>query len=178
VSRAELQRRWPEALLERARTIRLVSFDVDGVLTDGRLHYDASGGEIKSFHVQDGSSLKLLMNQGIDVAIITGRESVMVDRRAAELGIRHCHQGVADKAVVMADLQAALGIDAGAVAHVGDDLPDLPLFATVGLAISVPNGHPVARARAHWITELGGGEGVAREIAELLLTAQQRWPYE
>jgi len=178
VSRAELQRRWPEALLAQARPIRLVSFDVDGVLTDGRLIYDAQGGESKAFHVQDGSAIKLLREQGIEVAIITGRSSPMVDRRAAELGIRHCRQGVADKAAVMAELQAALALDAAAVAHVGDDLPDLALFEAVALAISVPNGHPVARARAHWVTELGGGQGVAREVAELLLTAQQRWPYD
>jgi 3-deoxy-D-manno-octulosonate 8-phosphate phosphatase (KDO 8-P phosphatase) len=169
---------WPAALLERAARIRLVSFDVDGVLTDGKLYYTDTGGEMKAFNVQDGSAIKLIREHDIEVAIITGRDSPMVARRARELGIRHFEQGVADKAIAMNELRRRLGLEAEAVAHVGDDLPDLPLFEAIGLAVSVPNGHPVARAAAHYVTELPGGGGVAREICELLLTAQHRWPYD
>ncbi len=169
---------FPEEVLERARSVRLVSFDVDGVLTDGRIVYSEHGDELKAFHVQDGSAIKLLAAEGITSAIITGRASAPVARRAAELGIEHVFQGVADKAVVLRQLLSRLNLDANAVAHVGDDLPDLPVFAMAGLAIGVPNGHPTALARVHYVTRLPGGQGVAREICELLLRARQRWPYD
>lgn len=168
---------FPDALLTRARAVTLVSFDVDGVLTDGRITYTEQGDEIKAFHVQDGSAIKLMRSHGIAIAIITGRTSVMVRRRAGELGIEHVFQGTDDKAATLKLLTARLGIDAAAVAHVGDDLPDLPLFERVGLAIGVPNGHPAALARAHYVTELAGGCGVAREVCELLLRAKGLWPY-
>ena len=168
---------FPDALLTRARAVTLVSFDVDGVLTDGRITYTEHGDEIKAFHVQDGSAIKLMRSHGIAIAIITGRSSVMVRRRAGELGIEHVFQGADDKAATLKLLTARLGIDAAAVAHVGDDLPDLPLFERVGLAIGVPNGHPAALARTHYVTELAGGCGVAREVCELLLRAKGLWPY-
>jgi 3-deoxy-D-manno-octulosonate 8-phosphate phosphatase (KDO 8-P phosphatase) len=167
----------PDSLLERARAVTLVSFDVDGVLTDGRITYTSQGDEIKSFHVQDGSAIKALQANGIQVAIITGRRSVMVDRRAAELGIAHVFQGSDDKVAVLERLLARLGIDASAVAHVGDDLPDLPLFERVGLAIGVPNGHPAVLARVDHVTGIAGGCGAAREVCELLLRAKGVWDY-
>jgi 3-deoxy-D-manno-octulosonate 8-phosphate phosphatase (KDO 8-P phosphatase) len=169
--------RFTDSLLERARAVSLVSFDVDGVLTDGRITYSESGDEIKSFHVQDGHAIKMLQSNGIGVAIITGRTSNMVTRRAAELGIEHVYQGSGDKVATLRSLIERLGIDASAVAHVGDDLPDLPLFSLVGLAIGVPNGHPSAMAGTQYVTRLAGGEGVAREICELLLRARGCWPY-
>ncbi len=169
---------FPSEVLERARAVSLVSFDVDGVLTDGSILYSDRGDEIKAFHVQDGSAIQLIRSCGIRVAIITGRTSGMVDRRAAELGIEHVFQGVRDKAAVLTDLLAELGLTTTAAAHVGDDLPDLPLFAVVGLAIGVPNGHPSALARAHYVTRLPGGKGVAREVCELLLRARNQWPYD
>ncbi|MFU8815553.1 MAG: KdsC family phosphatase [Pseudomonadales bacterium] len=169
--------RFPESLLERARGIALVSFDVDGVLTDGRIIYSERGDEIKAFHVQDGYAIKLLQASGIEVAIITGRSSSMVSRRAAELGIRHVHQASQDKAATLRQLIETLGLAPAAVAHVGDDLPDLPAFALAGLAIGVPNGHPSALAATHYVTELAGGHGVAREICELLLRSRDAWPY-
>jgi 3-deoxy-D-manno-octulosonate 8-phosphate phosphatase (KDO 8-P phosphatase) len=168
---------YSDALLERARSVALVSFDVDGVLTDGRITYTEHGDEIKSFHVQDGSAIKLMQANGIAVAIITGRNSVMVRRRASELGIEHVFQGVDDKAATLKLITTRLNLDASAIAHVGDDLPDLPLFERVGLAIGVPNGHPAALARAHYVTTLPGGCGVAREVCELLLRAKGRWSY-
>lgn len=168
---------FPESLLERARAVSLVSFDVDGVLTDGRIVYSERGDELKFFHVQDGSAIKLMRDAGVEVAFITGRRSELVARRAGELGIRHVHQGVRDKVASMNAIAGELGIAAEAVAHVGDDLPDLALFEAVGLAIGVPNGHPAALARTHYVTELAGGQGVAREVCELVLRAQGRWPY-
>jgi 3-deoxy-D-manno-octulosonate 8-phosphate phosphatase (KDO 8-P phosphatase) len=167
-----------EDLLERARHVNLVSFDVDGVLTDGRIVYSDHGSEIKAFHVQDGSAIKLLASCGITVALITGRSSSIVDRRAAELGIEHVHQGVKDKAVVFGELLQSLRLPAAAAAHVGDDLPDLPVFAVAGLAIGVPNGHPATLARVHYVTQVAGGQGVAREVCELLLRAREQWPHD
>jgi len=168
---------FPADVLTRAAAVKLVSFDVDGVLTDGRIVYSDAGHEIKAFHVQDGSAIKLLKSHGVHCAIITGRQSAIVTRRAAELGIEHVHQAVADKAAALDTILDALGLDAAAAAHVGDDLPDLPAFARVGLAIGVANGHPTAMAKTHYVTRLAGGEGVAREVCELILRARGAWPY-
>ncbi|MFM7120262.1 MAG: KdsC family phosphatase [Gammaproteobacteria bacterium] len=167
-----------DAVRARAAAITLVSFDVDGVLTDGRLLYTSSGDEIKAFHVQDGAAIKLLRDSGIEVALITGRRSVMVERRADELGIQHVYQGVADKTLALQALAGQLDLPLNAFAHVGDDLPDLPLFHQVGLAIGVPNGHPATHPHVHYVTALAGGEGVAREVCELLLRARGRWPFD
>lgn len=169
---------FPAEVLDRARRIRLVSFDVDGVLTDGRIVYSERGDELKAFHVQDGSAIKLLAAEGIPSLILTGRSSAPVARRAAELGIEHVFQGVTDKAAVLGALLERLELGTDTVAHVGDDLPDLPVFAIAGLAIGVPNGHPSALAHAHYVTRLEGGQGVAREVCELLLRARHRWPYD
>lgn len=160
-----------------ASRIRLLSFDVDGVLTDGRIVYSDDGREIKAFNVQDGTALKMLAGAGIEIAILTGRDSPMVARRAAELGIRHLRQGLVDKAPAFRDLCSGLDIPLAETAHVGDDLADLVLFELAGFAISVPNGHPTVRARADHITDTAGGEGVARELAELILRARGSWPY-
>lgn len=164
-------------VLESARNLALISFDVDGVLTDGRITYTDDGHELKAFNVQDGSAIKLLMSHGIEVAILTGRDSPMVARRAAELGIRHLEQGLADKGPALNSLCERLGIPLTRTAHVGDDLPDLVLFELVGLSVSVPNGHPSVVARADHVTDVRGGEGVARELAEFILRARNAWPY-
>jgi len=169
---------FPDSLLERARAVSLVCFDVDGVLTDGRIFYSERGDEIKAFHVQDGHAIKMLQNNDIQVALITGRRSGIVERRASELGIRYVYQGVDDKAAALRELLERLGLPASAAAHVGDDLPDLALFSIVGLAIGVPNGHPTAVAASHYVTQLAGGQGVAREVCELLLRARDRWPHD
>ena len=151
-----------------------MAFDVDGVLTDGNITYTNKGDEIKSFNAQDGSAIKRLLANGIEVALITGRASPMVERRAAELGIRHLYAGAADKLDALNRLLAKLGLDAGACAYVGDDLPDLPVLKAVGLPISVPNGQPEARAAAHHITERAGGAGAASDVCRLILTARAR----
>jgi 3-deoxy-D-manno-octulosonate 8-phosphate phosphatase (KDO 8-P phosphatase) len=168
---------FPDPILEAAASIRLISFDVDGVLTDGRIVYTDDGREIKAFHVQDGSALKMLAAGGIEIAILTGRRSTMVERRAEELGIRHLEQGLEDKAGAFQALCERLAIPRAQAAHVGDDLPDLTLFGLAGLSISVPNGHPTVIDKADYVTSTPGGQGVARELAELFLRARNAWPY-
>jgi len=166
-----------DELERRLRDVVLISFDVDGVLTDGQLYYTDDGREIKAFNVQDGAAIKLLQQHGVQIAILTGRESAMVARRAAELGITQVHQGLADKRMALTEVCRELAVDSARAAHVGDDLPDLTLFDVVGLAISVPNGHPVVKRHADFVTSTPGGHGVAREIAERVLRARGSWPY-
>jgi len=161
-----------DAVLERARRIRLLVLDVDGVLTDGRLYLSASGEEFKVFHVRDGSGIVAVRRAGIEVAIISGRDCGAVVRRAAELGIRHVRQGVADKGADLDVLLGALGIAADETACVGDDTPDAPLLQRAGLAIGVADAHPALLAAAHWVTQAKGGRGAVREVCDLLLSAR------
>lgn len=160
-----------DAVLERARGIRLLVLDVDGVLTDGRLFISAAGEELKVFHVRDGSGLVAIQRAGITVAIISGRDSPAVTRRATELGIRHVHQGVADKGALLDRLLVELGIAAEETACVGDDTPDAPMLRRAGLAIGVADAHPALLAAAHWVTKSNGGQGAVREVCDLLLSA-------
>lgn len=165
-------------LKSRAANVRGIIFDVDGVLTDGRIIYADNGTELKQFHVQDGASLKLLMQQNISVGIITGRESNMVERRAEELGISWLKQGAGNKAEALAEL-IEQGFPADGVAAVGDDLQDLALFnhPQVILNLTVKNAHPAVKEHAHFVTERAGGEGICVEICQLILTAQDKWPH-
>jgi 3-deoxy-D-manno-octulosonate 8-phosphate phosphatase (KDO 8-P phosphatase) len=165
----------PPSVLRRARGIQLLVLDVDGVLTDGRLLYTADGGEVLGFDVQDGLGVKLAVKAGLRVAIVTGRCSDMVRRRATELGITDLFQGVEDKLAVLHELLEATGLRAPQVAWMGDDLPDLPVLRVAGLALSVPNGAAEVRAAAHHVTRRPGGRGAVREAVELLLRAQARW---
>ena len=165
-----------ETVLAKARRVRLLILDVDGVLTDGRLYYGADGAEQKAFHAQDGSAIKRLAAAGVLVALISGRQSEAVRRRAAELGLGRVYLGAEDKAAALADLSARTNIEPARMAHVGDDLADLPVFARVGMACSVADGHPLVRARADYVASLGGGRGAVREICDLVLYAQGRWP--
>jgi 3-deoxy-D-manno-octulosonate 8-phosphate phosphatase (KDO 8-P phosphatase) len=160
-----------DAVLERARRIRLLVLDVDGVLTDGRLFISATGEEFKVFHVRDGSGLVALQRAGVTVAIISGRDSEAVVRRAGELGIRHLRQGVVDKASELAALMRELGATPEQTACVGDDTPDLPMLEAAGLAIAVADAHPALRASAHWVTPSPGGRGAVRDVCDLLLSA-------
>ena len=161
-----------DAVLERARHIRLLALDVDGVLTDGRLYLSPAGEELKVFHVRDGSGLVAVQRAGIAVAIISGRDSAAVSRRAAELGIRHVRQGVADKGAVLDQLLAELAVEPAQTACVGDDTPDLPMLRRAGLAIGVADAHPALLEAAHWITHAPGGRGAVREVCDLLLSAR------
>ena len=163
---------FPAELLERATRIRLVAFDVDGTLTDGRLWFDADGRESKAFHAQDGLGLRLLEDNGIAVAWITARDSASARARARDLRLTHIHTGIHDKLACLRQLCATLGLAPAEVAYMGDDLNDLCLFNEVGLAVSPANGHAHVRARAHWTTAARGGEGAARELCDLVLQAR------
>lgn len=159
-------------VLARATAIRLAIFDVDGVLTDGTLFFDLQGIEYKAFHTQDGLGIKLLRESGVEVAVISGRKSEIVGRRMESLGVRYCFQGFDDKLKAFGQLQAELGLTDAQVAHVGDDLPDVPLFRRAGLAVAVADAHPLAAERAHWLTTRNGGAGAAREVCDLIMHAQ------
>ena len=163
------------ALAEKINAIELAIFDVDGVLTDGRLYYGSGGVEVKAFHVQDGAALKLCMRAGIDVAIITGRASEAVSRRVDELGITHFFDGVAKKEVALEALVAATGVDPVRMSHMGDDLQDLALFDRVGMRFSVASGHPVVQAEADFIAQTPAGFGAVREVCQLVLETQGKW---
>jgi 3-deoxy-D-manno-octulosonate 8-phosphate phosphatase (KDO 8-P phosphatase) len=160
-----------DEVLARARRIRLLVLDVDGVLTDGRLYLSAAGEELKVFHVRDGSGLVAVLRAGIEVAIISGRDSAAVTRRAAELGIDRVLQGVADKGAALDVLLTELGVAAEETACVGDDTPDLPMLRRVGLAIGVADSHPALREAVHWLTPSPGGRGAVRDVCDLLLSA-------
>jgi 3-deoxy-D-manno-octulosonate 8-phosphate phosphatase (KDO 8-P phosphatase) len=159
-------------VLARARSIRLLVLDVDGVLTDGRLHLSADGEEMKVFHVRDGSGLVAMRRAGVEVAIISGRDSAAVARRASELGIERVLQGVADKGAALEALQHELGVGVEETACVGDDTPDLPMLRRAGLAIGVADSHPALHEVLHWITPSPGGRGAVRDVCDLLLSAR------
>lgn len=161
-----------ETLLERARRIRLLVLDVDGVLTDGRIYMTATGEDLKVFHVRDGSGLVALKRAGVAVAIISGRNSAAVTRRAAELGIEHVHQGVEDKAAELASLMGRLGVTPAETACVGDDTPDLPMLENAGLAIAVADAHEALGSVVHWVTTAAGGRGAVREVCDLLISTR------
>ena len=162
-----------ESLRERARRVRLLVLDVDGVLTDGRLYFSGAGEELKVFDVRDGHGLVAVQRAGIVVAIISGRNSTAVDRRAAELGIGVVRQGVTDKAAVMGEIQRELGVGPAETACVGDDVQDQPMLQLAGLAVAVADAHPALHAVAHWVTGAAGGRGAVREVCDLLLSSRK-----
>ncbi len=162
-------------LLAKARPIKLFAMDVDGILSDGQIIYDSTGNETKAFYVQDGLGLSALRQHGYILAIITGRDSPMVARRAKELGITHLIQGRDDKFTALSSLADNLGIALSDCAYMGDDLPDVKAIKQAGLGISVPNGCPQAQAAADFITSRTGGCGAVREVCELLLMASGQY---
>lgn len=157
---------------ELAKDIALLALDVDGILSDGSIYYTAQGDEIKAFNIMDGLGIKLLQHAGIEVAIITGRVSPMVARRARELGIKHLVQGREDKLTALHELLKITGISADRVAYMGDDLPDLAAIKTAKLGVTVPNAMPFVQQHADHITSRAGGKGAVREVCELILAAQ------
>ena len=163
---------FPAALAARAANIRLLTLDVDGVLTDGRIVVDDHGREQKAFSALDGVGMKMAMQAGITVAWITGSNAAVVAHRARQLGIHHVVLGVERKLPVWQRLREELAVPPQACAHFGDDLPDVPLFDHCGLAITVPHARPVVAARAHLVTQAAGGNGAVREACELILEAQ------
>jgi 3-deoxy-D-manno-octulosonate 8-phosphate phosphatase (KDO 8-P phosphatase) len=158
--------------LSRAKLIRLVAFDVDGVMTDGGLFLSDSGEEFKRFNSLDGHGIKMLRASGIEVAIITGRTSRCVDMRAKNLGIEHVYQGVERKLDAMLDLLGKLNLSRDNVAYMGDDVVDLLVMRHVGLAIAVPDSPQLVRDHSHYVTKLGGGHGAVREACEAIMSAQ------
>ena len=161
-----------DALLEHARGIRLLTCDVDGVLTDGRIHVDDDGHETKSFSALDGLGMKMLMRAGITVAWITGSNAPAVMHRARTIGIDRVVQGAEDKLTPWEALRGELALPAAACAHIGDDLPDVPVFVRCGFAVTVPQASASVRERAHFVTRRDGGKGAVRELCELILAAQ------
>ena len=156
-----------------ARELAFMFFDVDGVMTDGGLYYDATGEALKRFHVLDGHGLKALQAAGVGVGILSGRSHAAVVHRARELGISHVLLGCDDKLMAFRHWLNDNGLSASVCGHMGDDLADLPLMEEVGLAASVPNGHAEVIARADWVSRLGGGHGAVRELCDFVLKARE-----
>lgn len=159
----------------RLKKIKLVIFDVDGVLTDGTIYLQADGRELKAFNVLDGTGIKYLQRAGLEVAILSGRRSAAVRARARELGIAHVVQGSKFKMQGLDKLLKATGLSPQETCFVGDDLPDIPVMRNVGFAVAVANARPEVIKAAHWTTQTPGGKGAARELAELLLKTQDKW---
>ena len=164
-----------EEILKRARKIRLVLFDVDGVLTDGRLFFSDNGEEGKSFHSRDGLGINLLQQSGVAVGIITARQSSLVAHRSRDLNIQHLFQGRKEKFPAYLELCEELGLNSEEVAFVGDDVVDLPIMLDVGLAVTVPQGHKLVKLHAHWTTTNEGGNGAARDVCELVMHSQDTY---
>jgi 3-deoxy-D-manno-octulosonate 8-phosphate phosphatase (KDO 8-P phosphatase) len=160
---------------ERLRRVELLLLDVDGVLTDGRIHIDNSGVETKTFDVTDGHGLKMLQRGGVEVGIVTGRSSEVVQHRVRELGIAEVHQGAKDKLSVVREILARKGLTPDQVAYVGDDVIDLPVLLQVGLAVSVPSASDDVLSRVHWVTRREGGRGAVREVCDAILKAKGLW---
>ncbi len=156
----------------RARDIKLLVLDVDGVLTDGRLYLGADGAEWKAFHTLDGHGIKLLQRSGVKVAIVTGRESQAVALRARGLGIELLRQGREDKWQALQEIIAEQYFEPGQIACMGDDYPDLTIMQRVRLALTVPNAHPEVQRRSHWQSQACGGMGAVREACDMIMRAQ------
>ena len=158
-------------ILDKAKNIELVIFDVDGVMTDGSLFMGDDGQEYKAFNSLDGHGMRMLQEAGLTAAIITGRKSNVVEYRMKDLGITRVYQGYRDKIPAYEALMADIGLATNQLAYVGDDVVDLPIMTRVGFAIAVQDAHPYVKKHAHWITQNNGGQGAVRDVCELLLEA-------
>jgi 3-deoxy-D-manno-octulosonate 8-phosphate phosphatase (KDO 8-P phosphatase) len=159
---------------KRAKRVRLMLFDVDGVLTDGRLWYGPSGDSLKAFHALDGHGIKMLLQTGTAVGLLSGRASRAVDKRAAELGIPHVLQGIDDKRAAWEALAAKLGIAAAETGFMGDEVVDLPVLRRCGFACAPAGAHALVRSKSHYVSRAQGGAGAVREVCEYVLRAQGR----
>lgn len=164
----------PDAVRDRAASVSMLVLDVDGVLTDGTLYYGAEGELLKAFHVRDGLGLRLLMQEGLDVAVISARRAPVLEKRLADLRIEHAYLGRDDKLKAYQELTAATGHDAARIAFVGDDLLDLEVLRRVGLPIAVADAHRLIQREVAWITGAPGGRGAVREVCDGLLEARGR----
>jgi 3-deoxy-D-manno-octulosonate 8-phosphate phosphatase (KDO 8-P phosphatase) len=158
--------------MEQARQIKLLILDVDGVLTDGKLFFDHLGNEFKAFHAHDGHGIKMLQQTGIEIAVISGRESLIVTKRMEELDVSLVYQNQRDKRAAFAELLQKLDLTPEQVAYVGDDVVDLPIMTQVGLAIAVGNAVEAVKACADWTTTLEGGNGAVREVCDMIMQSQ------
>ncbi len=163
-----------EDVIRRAANVKLAVFDVDGVLTDGTLLFGDDGQEYKAFSTKDGHGMRMLQHYGVVIAIITGRDSKVVERRMAELGVEHVLQGHREKLPAFEQLLGRVGMTAAEAAYVGDDVVDIPILRRAGLAVAVQDAHPLVQRHAHWTTTRPGGRGAVREVCELILQAQGR----
>ncbi|MCX7822331.1 MAG: HAD-IIIA family hydrolase [Syntrophobacterales bacterium] len=161
--------------IERIKKIKLMIFDVDGVLTDGSIIYLESGAEIKVFDVQDGHGLKLLMKGGIEVAFLSGRYSKITERRAEELGVKYVYQNIKRKLDAYEDIVYKLNVDSQEIGYMGDDLIDIPVMKKVGWAVTVPNASIYVFPFAHYITKRSGGRGACREVCDIVLQVKGLW---
>lgn len=161
-----------QKILEKAKKIKLLILDVDGVLTDGKLFFDEQGREYKSFHARDGHGIKLLRQTGVEVAVISGRKSASVALRMKNLGIEYVYQGREDKLLAFEELMRLLNVGPEQVAFVGDDLLDLPILKRVGLPIAVNDANFAVKDSVKWCTTLPGGQGAVREVCDLIMQAQ------
>mgnify|MGYP000042894462 FL=1 len=161
-------------LIEKARLIRCLICDIDGVLTNGLIYLDNHGNELKAFHIQDGMGLKLLMSAGIEVAVITTSVNPVIDHRMRQLGITHYFTGQVDKRQAFDTLKAKLNLQNQEISYIGDDLPDLPIIRQVGLGVAVANAVPMVKEFAYWTTTHSGGNGAVRELCDLILEAQEK----
>jgi 3-deoxy-D-manno-octulosonate 8-phosphate phosphatase (KDO 8-P phosphatase) len=161
-------------LAERAKQIRFLLLDVDGVLTDGLIYLDSDGRETKAFHIHDGHGLHMLQDAGIGVGLISGRASRVIDFRAKELGIAEVHQGVSRKLPVYLYLLKKYKLQDQQVAYIGDDMIDIPILERAGLAVAVANAVKAVKERVHMVTVRSGGQGAVREVTDFLLSVQNR----
>ncbi len=161
-----------QSVVEKAKKLKLLILDVDGVLTDGKLFFDNDGNEYKSFHAQDGHGIKMLRQTGVEVAVISGRKSKSVALRMKNLGIEHVYQGHENKIAAFSELIEKLGITPEQAAHVGYDVIDLPVMIRVGLAIAVNDANFAVKQHADWCTTLPGGQGAVREVCDFIMQAQ------
>jgi 3-deoxy-D-manno-octulosonate 8-phosphate phosphatase (KDO 8-P phosphatase) len=159
-------------ILEKAKNIELVIFDIDGVMTDGGLFFDNNGDEYKAFHSLDGHGLRMLQECGVKVAVITGRQSELVKHRMRDLGVSLLYQGYRDKIPAFEALLKEVSLSKQQITYVGDDVVDLPIMSQLDFAIAVQNAHPFVKQHAHWITEHSGGKGAVRDVCEFILEAK------
>ncbi len=162
----------PKEIVEKAKNIRLLLLDVDGVMTDGKLYFGNNNSELKAFNILDGLGIKMLQNSGVDVGIITGRSSDIVATRAKNLGVEILVQGREDKLTALYEVIEKQEITLEQIAFIGDDFPDLPIIRRVGLGVTVANAHPVVAQHALWQSCKAGGEGAVREVCDMIMRAQ------
>ncbi|QCU89612.1 KdsC family phosphatase [Thiomicrorhabdus sediminis] len=162
-------------IAEKAKKIKLLILDVDGVLTDNRLYYNDEGVETKTFHTRDGHGMVLLQKSNIDIGIITGRKSQLVAKRMQDLKVKHVYQGVPDKLPTFSKLVEELGLSLDEIAYVGDDILDLPILLRVGLGVAPKNADAEVVSRVDYISKFEGGQGCVREVCEILMRSQGSW---